>query len=73
MRFLSKIVVVLLCIWAEGIHAKSIEFINIDRHVLKWKKIPQILVNPSLLQGKDRDLNILIYVNEKGEVVASKN
>ncbi len=72
MRFLSKIVVVLLCIWAEGIHAKSIEFINIDRHVLKWKKIPQILVNPSLLQGKDRDLNILIYVNEKGEVVASK-
>lgn len=72
MRLLSKIVVVLLCIWTEAIHAKSIEFIDIDRQLLKWKKIPQILINSSLLQDKDRDLNILIYVNEKGEVIASK-
>ncbi|EEH70170.1 MULTISPECIES: TonB C-terminal domain-containing protein [Acinetobacter] len=70
MRLFPKIVCVLFCIWGGIIHAKNIEFINVDRHVIKWKKIPQILFSPSVLQGKDRDLNVVIDVNEKGEVVA---
>lgn len=66
MRLFPKIVCVLFCIWVGIIHAKNIEFINVDRHVIKWKKMPQILFSPSVLQGKDRDLNVVIDVNEKG-------
>ncbi|RZF55801.1 TonB family protein [Acinetobacter halotolerans] len=72
MKLLSKTAFVMLCVLGENSYAKNIEFINVDSRNLKWKKLPQISFNHSMLQGHNRDLSVVIDVNEKGEVVSSR-